>query len=122
MPLSLKSSSIIQVHPSAARTATFNTGIFDLSKFRNFSSLLTVTARSGTTPTLAVQYFVSGDQTNWFNLSTLSIGNHVAYNSGSTIPSVDMIVFDITVPYIRATCTIAGTTPSWTFQLDVSAY
>jgi hypothetical protein len=112
---------------SAAFTSTFNSAVMSVGGFRRITSYLHVTARSGTTPTLAVQYHTSADPTfpagGTFNLSNApaSTGTHTAYSSGSTIPSLDPIFMEISLEFIRATCTIAGTTPSWTFSLFVSA-
>lgn len=124
--LCLKQGATKNIYSSSTQTASGNSALIDVGKystvFRTFTAMLTVTARSGTSPTLSCQWKASADGTNLYNLSTLSIGTHTGYTSGSTIPSVDLIQFDIVVPYLRFDFLIGGTSPSWTFSLDLICY
>ncbi len=97
---------------SAARTASADSGA--LTDYGGASSLraqLDVTAASGTTPTLNVVVEDTLDGTNW---------NVVGTFAQKTAAGREVI--NITIPFsdtLRVRWTIAGTTPSATFRVDV---
>lgn len=72
---------------------------------------LSVTAASGTTPTLDVVIEDTLDGTNWNAIGTFA-----------QKAAAGREVINITVPFadqVRARWTIGGTTPSFTFAIDV---
>lgn len=98
---------------SAARTVSGNSGALsgfgDWSKFR---AQLNVTAASGTTPTLDVVIEDSFDGTTW---------NTVATFTQKTAAAVEAVnVTGLFTDQVRVRWTVAGTTPSFTF--DVKLY
>ena len=95
---------------SAARTTngagTAATTLGDTSLLR---CQLDVTAASGTTPSLTVLIEDTLDGTNWNTIGTFAAATAATRE-----------VIDITTPYagtIRASWTITGTTPSFTFSV-----
>lgn len=100
----------IEVIPSAARTATFQTATFG-SNFRNMQFGLEVTAASGTTPTLNIDVEHSVDGTVWH-----VVGSFVEVTSA---PDFEFLPQTAEADLWRLNCTIAGTTPSFTFVVRV---
>lgn len=98
---------------SAARTTTANgTPLGGYGLASQLRAQLNVTAASGTTPTLDVVVEDSLDGTNWNTVGTFA---------QKTVAAREVI--NVTTPFagqLRARWTIAGTTPSFTF--DVSVY
>lgn len=96
----------------AARTASGNSGT--KGGFENASVLraqLNVTAASGTSPTLDVILEDTLDGTNWNVVGTFA--QKVA---------VGREVINVTIPFtdrLRSRWTVGGTTPSFTFSVDV---
>ncbi len=97
---------------AAARTASGNTG--PQSGFgdeRTLRAQLNVTAASGTSPTLDVVLEDTLDGTNWNVIGTFA--QKVALGRE---------VLNVTAPFtdqLRARWTLGGTTPSFTFSVDV---
>lgn len=95
---------------SAARTASGNQA--DPGDWGRVSSLrlqLNVTAASGTSPTLNVLVEDSVDGTNWNTIGTFAQKTAVSRE-----------VINVTTPFarrLRVSWTIAGTTPSFTFDV-----
>ena len=78
---------------------------------------LIVTAGSGTGRTLDVKLQISDDNTNWSDLANGAFTQVVA---GTTLPFQQFLVhLPLGGCYIRAICTIAGTTPSWDFKVEL---
>lgn len=98
---------------SAARTATGTSAAFDVAEADSFEATLTVTAASGTTPTLDVslETSIDGGET-WDTVSAFS----QLKAAGS-----DGHVFGPLGAKARWKWTIGGTTPSFTFSIAVSA-
>jgi len=95
---------------SAARTATFTSDAFVNDAGNSFVSNVVVTAVSGTTPTLDVVLQESTDGgTNWIDRY------HFPRISATTILRTPKLQRNgIAMRYV---CTIAGTTPSFTFRI-----
>lgn len=99
----------------AARTASGNTNATPLdnttSTTSGGSAVLSVSAVTGTTPTLDVVLEHSADNISYATLATFS---------QQTAINAQYLEFSGTVQrYIRAAWTIAGTTPSFTFNVSV---
>ncbi len=96
--------------PSAARTASGNSGVFTgYGVASTLRAQLDVTAASGTTPTLDVVIEDTLDGTNW---------NILASFGQKTAPGREVV--NVSTPFanrIRARWTIGGTTPSFTFSV-----
>lgn len=96
--------------PSAARTATATSAIFDIGDVDNLQAYLKVTAASGTSPTLDVLVEDSPDGgTTWFTAITFT---------QATTTSSQVVAIAATRKIsktVRVTATIGGTTPSFTF-------
>jgi hypothetical protein len=97
---------------SAARTTSSDSGV--LTGYTSASFLrcaLVVTAASGTNPSLTVVMEDTLDGTNWFTIGTFA---------AKTAASTEAV--NITTPFtdrIRVRWTITGTTPSFTFSVQV---
>jgi hypothetical protein len=106
---------------SAARPATNNSAVFDLGEeFTNCTVFLSVTAASGTSPTLDGKLQDSPDGILFFDVGSgtgAGTGNFVQKTAASTE------VKDLTVRqigrYVRFVSTIGGTTPSFTYSVHV---
>lgn len=101
--------------PDAARTATGSTDLTTLdngaSTANGGSAILSVSAVTGTAPTLDVIVEHSADDDTWATKATFT---------QQTLVNAERITFTGTVErYIRISWTIAGTTPSFTFNVSV---
>lgn len=99
---------------SAARTAAGNSGTLTSGwgAVTTIRAQLNVTAASGTSPSLTVTIEDTLDGTNWNTIGSFSAKTAVSRE-----------VINITTPFsdrVRVSWTVAGTTPSFTFE--VSAY
>ncbi len=113
----------------AAQTATFNSGILDVTAFSRGVLYLRVTAVSGTTPTLNGKIQTSWDGTNWFDLNRLISGSElvaadtrtpVAFAQMTGVASEALRIGGGAIPlgrFIRIAFTIGGTTPSFTLEV-----
>jgi hypothetical protein len=101
---------------SAARTTSGNsTAIGPLDPFRSVVALLNVTAVSGTTPSMTATLEGSVDGTVFFTLAT---GIALTAVNKQVLTMVDTAV----PPYLRVAWAITGTTPSFTFTVDLTIY
>jgi hypothetical protein len=109
---------LLAMETSAARTTSVDGTEHNLvgdkqvrgHKLREMLFQLSVTAVSGTTPTLDVDIEESLDGTNWFTLTsfTQAVAQTVEIKKTVNVSG-----------YIRATWTIGGTgTPTFTFKID----
>lgn len=98
---------------SAARTTTGAGTAFDTQGARQLDGALTISARSGTTPTLDVRLETTVDGTNWHTVGSFPQKN----NTGS-----DAKPFAGLGSQCRWAWTIAGTTPSFTFAIATTAH
>lgn len=92
---------------SAARTATGNGSGAELGDRRVARLKLDVTAASGTSPTLDVTIQTSRDGTTWYTAGTFAQRTGIA--NESKVFAIDR--------HVRASWTIGGTTPSFTFSI-----
>lgn len=100
--------------PSAARTATFTSDTYEMGGLSTLRLLLDVTAASGTTPTLDVVVETSHDGVNnWRSLLTFEQKTTTGQSERQAVAGSDR--------FVRAVCTIGGTTPSFTFSLTGEA-
>jgi hypothetical protein len=99
----------VELAASAARTATGQGAAVALGDRGTLRLLLDVTAASGTGPTLDVTVETSFDgATGWRSLGTFAQKTAVA-SERKSFPGCDR--------YVRATWTVGGTTPSFTFSV-----
>jgi len=106
---------VLVLHSSAAETVTGNSADFgEFGSFTHACLVLDVTAVSGTTPSMAVKLEGRSDQKTAGAYFTPTGGTMTAVTAtGTTFLEVPWLYL---VKY-RATWTITGTTPSFTFSL-----
>lgn len=121
----LASRSESQFIVSAARTATFDSiDVCDPNNRGGGVFFLNVTAASGTTPTLDIKiqnkcqvtgiyYDITGAS---FTQKTAATTDFLAIEPSLTA-AANKAISQVLAPCFRAVCTIAGTTPSFTFSL-----
>ena len=99
----------VNLHPSAARTATANGSVVeDTAHRRTLALALVITAASGTNPTLDVTVQTSRDGSTWYTAGTFT---------QATTTGTQRKVFALD-RYVRAQWTIAAdANPSFTFSL-----
>jgi hypothetical protein len=124
----------LPLHPSAARTVSGTGPALDRGGLGRFLVQLNVTAASGTTPTLDVYLQTSVDGTNWHDVGhfaqvTAAGIRFLRLVLGGAIPAVveeaqkDASLAAGTVEHgpagkqLRVKYVIAGTTPSFTFEV-----
>lgn len=96
---------------SAARTASGNSGSpVDLAAYDSAAVMINVTAVSGTSPTLTVNF------ENCIDSGTTKCGTHTA-SASITATGFYMIKASNIARYVRTSWTIGGTTPSFTFEV-----
>ena len=98
---------------SAARTTTGAGSSFDTSNLDHVIGVLTVTAASGTSPTLNVTLETTADGTNYYSAGT--------FTQKTTTSAADSKVFGDLGPLSRWAWTIGGTSPSFTFSIAATA-
>jgi hypothetical protein len=100
--------------PSAARTATGNSGALttDFFQTEHMSVTLDITARSGTTPSMTLSIEKSPDATTWTTIDTFPAQT----NTGT----VTREIYGGGWSEIRVVWTISGTTPSFTFSVTAT--
>lgn len=96
---------------SAARTTTGNSAAIACEKGLNLNLMVEVTASSGTTPTLDFTVEWSMDGTNFGSLQAAESFTQI---TAATVRRLQQ--FPVKAPFFRLVWTIAGTTPSFTFQ------
>lgn len=109
---------VTSVLPSAARTTTANTAAFALQsnaalQGKRLNLALNITAVSGTSPSMTVSLQWSFDNVNWFTPSPADA--FAAQTAAATV----LQQFAAKAPFVRVNYAITGTTPSFTFQLDL---
>lgn len=98
--------------PSAARTATGNSGAIVVNGAERAHFLLEVTAVSGTTPSMALTVEWSHDGTTWFPAATPDTLGAAVTAAVKRVHSLE-----VKAPFCRIVWTITGTTPSFTFAI-----
>lgn len=107
---------------SAARTTTgTSTAVGGFAPFSKLGAQIVVTAASGTTPTLdaKIQHSIDGG-TTWFDLITFT-QKTAAATEFKAYAEVLGTTGQIWGDMLRVSYTIGGTTPSFTFSVDVFA-
>lgn len=99
---------------SAARTTSGSSDYVDVSNFAEMVALLDVTAASGTSPTLDVKFQTSDNGTDWFDLPS----DAFTQSTAGVKKALKLSNFG---RYVRASYTIGGTSPSFTFSLRLVA-
>jgi hypothetical protein len=102
-------------HPLAARTATTQSERIEVGRFVELIALLNITAVSGTSPTLDIKAQASDDGSDWYDFNPAS-----AFTQ-KTATGKDMLKLTNFGRFIRFIHTIAGTSPSFTFELKLMA-
>lgn len=102
----------VELHASSAETATGQSVAVDLTEYDEAVLLLDVTAASGTSPTLDIKLQTSHDGDDWYDL-----GDAFAQQTGVAKP--DALKITNFGSNVRAVWTIGGTTPSFTFSLQL---
>ena len=103
---------------SAARTSSSNSATFDVGQADNLVLYLSVTAQSGTTPTLDVKCQDSPDGgTTFFDIAGTAFTQVGATTSSQVVTATRKFGSKI-----RVVTTIAGTTPSYTFAVFFLSY
>lgn len=97
---------------SAARAVTGSGDAVEVRDNRTVVATLDVDAASGTTPALDVTLETSADGATWRTLGTFA---------QKTAAGVERKSFPGADRFVRATWTIAGTTPSFTFSVVAEA-
>lgn len=108
---------------SGARTTTgVTTTACGLAPFNKFAMQLLVTAHSGTTPTLDLtwQHSIDGG-TTWFTVVAFTQVTTTDGNSLKVESEVESGTAEVYGDCMRGSYVIAGTTPSYTFQIDLFA-
>jgi hypothetical protein len=104
----------ITVLPSTTATASGNGGAVPSGPYNTFRLTLDVTAASGTTPSLTVTIQTSADgSTGWTTLGTAFNAATAVSNQRKVLSGADR--------FVRASYTISGTTPSFTFSVTGQA-
>jgi hypothetical protein len=109
---------VITLHPSQAETVTGNSVANSGVDTEAIALFVNVTAVSGTSPTLVVKLQEGVDGTNWADIPSFATGSLTT--TGLTrvaVPTVGLKLAD----KIRAVWTIGGTTPSFTFTVELAA-
>lgn len=109
---------------SAAETASTTHAVAHASGASVASIVVTVTAASGTTPTLLITVEGSDDGSNWFTLGQIG-ANGNAVGATATAPSNFTAAATargaFVVPeFIRTRSTVGGTTPSFTYSVEAT--
>lgn len=99
----------VTLAPSAARTASGNSGALPGFNWTRMRLQLAVTAASGTTPTLDVVVEDTLDGTNWNAIGTFTQA------TAATAQAVD--IAGMFTDQVRVRWTVTGTTPSFTFSV-----
>lgn len=91
------------------RAESFNGGPINVQYALNFVAILNVTATGGS-PTLDVKFQESLDGVTWIDIPTAAFAQ-------ATGTGVKRLEFSSRAIFVRAVCTIGGSTPSLTFSV-----
>lgn len=98
---------------TGTQTASVTSSAVSAGDFPSFVAYLNVTAAAGTTPTLDVSFQDSPDGTTWYDIPSAAFTQATAASRGR-------LVVTGVGPYLRAVATIGGTSPSFTFTVEVA--
>lgn len=108
---------IKNLFPTAARTTTANGSGVDLQAVKGGAIVIVDSAAgTGTTPTLDLKLQSSPDNSTWTDVSG------AAFTQIINAASQQIFGIDVTKcqRYVRAVATIGGTTPSFTFSVNMA--
>lgn len=119
----MRRGSVLTLKASGAETASTTSGATD-SGGGNALVTVSVTAASGTTPTLTVVIEGSVDGTNWVTVGTVgangySVGTTDSAPSNFTTTATTRAVLPA-VQFLRSRSVIGGTTPSFTYSVTAA--
>lgn len=96
-----------------AITSTGQSASVHVGGYSEAIAMLNVTAASGTTPTLDVKLQTSYNGTDWYDIAT-------AFTQATAVSKQAGLKATNLGQFLRAVWTIGGTTPSFTFDLNLS--
>lgn len=96
---------------SAAYTASFNSGAVLSANVDEIIAYLNISAASGTSPTLDITIQDTPDGTNWYDVTSFA---------QATGTGKQRIVLSNIGSQVRAKVTMAGTSPNFTFSVELS--
>lgn len=109
---------------SGAETVSTTGASVELGDAATIAVVVAVTAASGTTPTMVVDIEGSDDGTNWFVLGSFGANGYRAGAVGtapSNFTAAATARGAVTgARYVRHKSTIGGTTPSFTYSVELS--
>lgn len=106
---------LLNLFPSAARTATANGTGVDLQQYSgDVAVVLDSAAGTGTTPTLDVKLQDSADNSTFADIT----GATFTQVTGTASQQKIVVNKDAARRYVRAVATIGGGTPSFTFSVN----
>lgn len=105
---------VTELAASAARTTSGQSSGVDVGPFDEAILLLNVTAASGTSPTLDIKIQTSHDNSDWYDTGT-------AFTQITATSKPSALKVTNFGKYVRAAWTIGGTSPSFTFSLQMVA-
>lgn len=94
---------------SAARTTSGNSSAFSTADYDSVTGVLTVSAASGTSPTLVVDLETTADGTNYYTVGS--------FTQKTGVTAADSKAFGPLGATSRWKWTIGGTSPSFTFEI-----
>jgi hypothetical protein len=104
---------LILVPPAAgAQAATFTGGSHNTRNKEYVGMFVTISAITGTSPTLVVKLQESAEGTNWVDIPSFATS---ALAATGTVRLPAPATAQKCADFVRAICTIGGTTPSVTF-------
>ena len=106
------SGTAVELAPSAARTTSGNGTSLPTEDIQTLRLTLSVTAASGTTPSLTVTIQTSDDGSTWATVASFA---------AKTTTGSERKVFSGIDRFVRASWAITGTTPSLTFAVTGEA-
>lgn len=106
---------LLNLFPSAARTATANGTGVDLQQYSgDVAVVLDSAAGTGTSPTLDVKLQDSADNSTFADITSATF----TQVTGTAAQQKIVINKDAAKRYVRAVATIGGTSPSFTFSVN----
>jgi len=106
----------------SAETAAVIHGSVEPVNTANLTLTITVTAVSGTTPTMLLVVEGSADGTNWFTVSTFGANGYSLGSLGTTPTNFTAAATTRGVvpmsEFMRTRSVIGGTTPSFTYRVE----
>lgn len=102
---------------SAARTASANGVGLRVDGFTRATIYLSVTAASGTSPTLDVKPQISFDNVLWFDVKVPPDITEALAIAQTAVVVADSITFDFAAAWLRVVATQAGTGDNFTYQV-----